>query len=163
MTLTQQAPQQTPMSGVQIEVVGTLSPTELVRSLIAKPDVARHVYALLGAVLTNEGIVPKTIPATSPGKYVSPAERDEAMRARRLDPKERQIYLMGMTVRLERLRLHMDRKTLAESAGIGYSTLAGIEGGKKGMSWDVLDRVADALGTSATALMAEADGLGLPA
>lgn len=47
------------MPGVQIEVVGVLSPTDLVRSLLAKPETALHVYALLGAVLTNEGHLPK--------------------------------------------------------------------------------------------------------
>lgn len=164
MTTTPVTPaQQIRSSVVDIEIVGTLTPTELVRSLMVKPHAAKHVYALLGAVLTNGGHIQPRDDSTRPGKYVSPAERDEAMRARMLDTNARQTYLMGMTVRLERLRLHMTRAALAEKAGVSYSFLAGIESGQKGMSWDVLDRLADALNTTSTALMAEADGLGMPA
>ena len=151
-------------SVADVEIVGTLTPTELVRSLMSNPKTAQHVYGLLGAVLTNGGHIAPRDESTRPGKYVSPKERDEAQTARRtLGTDERKTYLMGMTVRLERLRLHMTRKELAEAASVSYSFLAGIESGQKGMSWDVLDRLADALNTTSTALMAEADGLGMPA
>lgn len=42
-----------------IEIVGEITPTQLVRSLLKDPKAAMHVYALLGAVLTNEGHLPK--------------------------------------------------------------------------------------------------------
>lgn len=155
------APVQT---GVQIEVVGTLTPTELVRSLLKDTDTARHVYALLGAVLTNEGHIKPTVSRDKPSRYVSPAEKDEAMKARRtLGTEARQKYLMGMTIRIWRINAHMERKALAEAAGISYPFLAGIETGQRGMSIATLEAIADALNTTPTALMAEADGLGMPA
>lgn len=92
---------------VQIEVVGTLSPTELVRSLLTKPDTALHVYALLGAVLTNEGHLPKP-------------ERPPVQKITLADALREHMHVYRMT-----------RQQLATDMGISYPYLCQLLDGTK--------------------------------
>jgi transcriptional regulator with XRE-family HTH domain len=64
---------------------------------------------------------------------------------------------LGRTIRVLRADRSVDRKDLAESVGISYSYLAGIENGKKRPSSSVLLRIARALGLRSHELMEAAE------
>jgi transcriptional regulator with XRE-family HTH domain len=64
---------------------------------------------------------------------------------------------LGRTIQVLRTDRGVDRKDLAESAGISYSYLAAIETGKKQPSSTVLLRIAEALGLRSHELMQYAE------
>lgn len=64
----------------------------------------------------------------------------------------------GAVVRQEREELGLDRKELAESAGISYSYLSAIESGQKLPSATVQTSLATSLGVPASELLARANG-----
>ena len=65
---------------------------------------------------------------------------------------------LGHTIKVARTDLGIDRKDLAEMAGISYSYLAAIENGQKQPSSHVLLAVADALGLHTHQLLESAEG-----
>lgn len=62
---------------------------------------------------------------------------------------------IGPTIKIRRHQLSMSLNTLAEEAGISPSHLSRIERGLTVPSYDVLDRIADALGSDLSALRTE--------
>ena len=65
---------------------------------------------------------------------------------------------LGHTIKVARTDLGVDRKALAERAGISYSYLAAIEVGKKQPSSQVLFAIADALGLRSHELLESVEG-----
>jgi transcriptional regulator with XRE-family HTH domain len=65
---------------------------------------------------------------------------------------------LGHTIKVARTDLGIDRKELAETAGISYSYLAAIENGRKQPSSQVLLSIADALGLRTHQLLESAEG-----
>lgn len=65
---------------------------------------------------------------------------------------------LGHTIKVARTDLGIDRKVLAKRAGISYSYLAAIEGGKKQPSSQVLFAIADALGLRSHELLESVEG-----
>ena len=65
---------------------------------------------------------------------------------------------LGHTIKVARTDLGIDRKALAERAGISYSYLAAIEVGKKQPSSQVLFAIADALGLRSHELLESVEG-----
>lgn len=62
---------------------------------------------------------------------------------------------IGPTIKIRRHQLAMSLNALAEEAGISPSHLSRIERGLTVPSYDVLDRIADALGSDLSALRTE--------
>lgn len=62
---------------------------------------------------------------------------------------------IGPTIKIRRHQLSMSLNTLADEAGISPSHLSRIERGLTVPSYDVLDRIADALGSNLSALRNE--------
>ncbi|MBT8462559.1 MAG: helix-turn-helix transcriptional regulator [Gemmatimonadetes bacterium] len=65
---------------------------------------------------------------------------------------------LGHTIKVARTDLGIERKALAERAGISYSYLSAIEGGKKQPSSQVLFAIADALGLRSHELLESVEG-----
>jgi transcriptional regulator with XRE-family HTH domain len=67
---------------------------------------------------------------------------------------------LGLAIKVERTARGMDRKVLAELAGISYPYLSEIENGAKRPSSDAVELIADALGLSPSQLWLSAERLG---
>ena len=65
---------------------------------------------------------------------------------------------LGHTIKVARTDLGIDRKALAEQAGISYSYLAAIENGQKQPSSQVLVVIAEALGLRTHELLESVEG-----
>jgi len=83
---------------------------------------------------------------TEPETSLSPQLRGDFYRA------------LGHTIKVARTDLGIDRKDLAEMAGISYSYLAAIEVGKKQPSSQVLFAIAEALGLRSHELLESVEG-----
>lgn len=64
---------------------------------------------------------------------------------------------LGHVIKVERVARGLERKELAEMAGISYPYLSEIETGKKRPSWSALGAIADALTLRASDLLAAAE------
>jgi transcriptional regulator with XRE-family HTH domain len=91
------------------------------------------------------------------------SERDEGRTSRGggIDPAGDPGYYerLGRAIKVHRALLGMERKDLAEAAGLSYPYLAEIENGKKRPSSKVLRSMAEALGLRPSQLLETAEGL----
>ena len=91
--------------------------------------------------------------------YTSPAERRSASRATKHDGR-REAFLgaLGAAVRARRTARGLTLKTLAQTAHVSPRFLLQLEGGEGNVSVARLLDIADALGTTPSELLAEAEG-----
>lgn len=64
---------------------------------------------------------------------------------------------LGQVIRKHRLAAGLSQEQLAERSGLHWTYVSQIESGKRNLSVDVLRRIARALKTPASKLMAEAE------
>jgi transcriptional regulator with XRE-family HTH domain len=70
---------------------------------------------------------------------------------------------LGGVIKRRRLAADLSQEALAHAAGLHFTTVSLVERGKRAPTVVVVQKLAAALGTSMTALFAEAEGLAPPA